>query len=54
MTPSPLSSRAVGFRTAYIHRPHELGAQRTREMPDISAYDYSASSLLDLAEQLGC
>jgi 2-haloacid dehalogenase len=48
------AAKAVGFRTAYIHRPHELGEQRTREMPDTGAYDYSAISLVELAEQLGC
>lgn len=46
------AARACGLATAYIHRPHEYGG---RIAPDASAaqqWDWSADSIVALAEQL--
>ena len=53
--PSDLdAAAALGFRTAYVHRPAEMGPGRTAEMPARDDFDFCASSLEDLAGQLGC
>jgi len=42
----------VGFRTGYVHRPHEFGP-RAKPKEDTSAFDVVATDFLDLADQLG-
>ena len=40
-----------GFRTAYVHRPHEFGAA---EMPwPTDGFDYKVGNFLELADKLG-
>lgn len=47
------AAKAQGFRTAFVARPHEQGpAGSPGNQPDPS-FDFNATSLLDLAEQLG-
>lgn len=48
------AARATGLMCAFVHRPMEYGG---RPAPDIDAaqtWDYQATSLIDLADQLGC
>ena len=47
------SARARGLRTAYVHRPDEFGGRRTPPPTDPEA-DWSVSSMVDLADALGC
>jgi 2-haloacid dehalogenase len=48
------AARACGLQTAYVERPLEWGANRVNtERPD-PANTYFATSLIDLATQLGC
>lgn len=49
-----LAARAVGFRTAFVARPAEHGPGQTRDLGSEHDFDFSASSMLDLADQLGC
>lgn len=42
---------ALGFRTAFVHRPHEFGPRRRGETLDDS-YDIVAADLASLADQL--
>jgi 2-haloacid dehalogenase len=46
-------ARAVGFRTAYVHRPLELGPDRTKDTSPDGDADINASDFLDLSKQLG-
>jgi 2-haloacid dehalogenase len=47
------AAKAQGFRTAFIGRPNEMGpAGSPGNHPDPS-FDFNATSLIDLAEQLG-
>lgn len=48
------AAAAVGFRTAYIHRPLERGPARTGPMPATDRFDLAVSSLEDLAAELNC
>ncbi len=47
-------ARACGLRTAYIERPHELGAARLKDVSPRPVNDLHARDFLHLAEQLGC
>jgi len=48
------AAKALGLKTAYVHRPLENGAGRaTAPPPDVGRFDYSAKDLRDLATQLG-
>lgn len=47
-------ARACGLRTAYVERPHELGASRLKDVAPSPANDLHARDFLHLAEQLGC
>jgi hypothetical protein len=38
--------------TAYVHRPHEYGMQKTKVVGDLNRFDYQASDLIELAKQL--
>lgn len=48
------AARACGVRTAYIHRPLEYGGRAAPDAAAAQAWDWSADSLADLADQLGC
>lgn len=47
------AARDLGMRTAFLARPHEHGTGRA-ENTEGMRFDWSASSLTDLADQLGC
>jgi 2-haloacid dehalogenase len=52
--PTDLAAAATrGFRTAYVHRPHERGAGREARRPDTGTFDYQVDDFLELAEALG-
>lgn len=48
------AARACGLRTAYIERPFEFGTHNPKDVSPQAANDLHATSLLALAEQLGC
>ncbi|WP_227367395.1 haloacid dehalogenase type II [Halomonas sp. M20] len=48
------SARSFGLKTAYIERPLEFGAANTKDVSASPANDFHATSLADLADQLGC
>jgi 2-haloacid dehalogenase len=48
------AARSCGLLTAYIHRPMEYGGSPAPDANSAQAWDWSASDLTDLAEQLGC
>jgi len=48
------SAKAQGLRTAYVHRPNELGpAAKPPVMPEGGRFDFLARDFNDLAAQLG-
>jgi 2-haloacid dehalogenase len=47
-------ARACGLRTAYIERPLEFGASRPKDVSPHADNDLHASSMVALAQQLGC
>jgi 2-haloacid dehalogenase len=47
------AAKALGLRTAYVHRPLENGAGRPSTMPAEGRYDFLAHEFKDLATQLG-
>jgi 2-haloacid dehalogenase len=48
------SAKAQGLRTAYVHRPNELGpAAKPPVMPEAGRFDFLAKDFNDLAAQLG-
>jgi 2-haloacid dehalogenase len=47
------SAKALGLRTAYVHRPLEYGPSRQPTPPAAGAYDFMAKDFRDLATQLG-
>src|SRR5262249_27301218 len=47
------AATAAGLRTAFVARPDEHGSGRG-ETSATTPVDYSVTSLLDLADQLGC
>lgn len=47
------AARALGFRTAYIHRPLEFGPGPEPERPAPDEFDAAAESMTELADQLG-
>ena len=44
----------LGFRTAFVARPLEFGADGTADVAYSAEFDINASDFLDLADQLGC
>lgn len=48
------AARSCGLRTAYIERPLEFGSDRRKDVSPQVGNDLHCTSLLDLAEQLGC
>jgi 2-haloacid dehalogenase len=47
------AAKALGLRTAYVHRPLEYGGTRTPSMPAAGAYDYVTRDFKELAGRLG-
>jgi 2-haloacid dehalogenase len=47
------SAKALGLKTAYVHRPLENGPGRSSTMPAAGRYDFLSKNLKDLATQLG-
>jgi 2-haloacid dehalogenase len=47
-------ARACGLRTAYIERPFEFGPSQRKDVSARPENDFHASSLIALADQLGC
>ena len=47
------AARAVGFRTAFVPRPHEFGPNREVDIEPDPAFDVVASDFLELADKLG-
>jgi 2-haloacid dehalogenase len=47
------AAKALGLKTAYVHRPREFGPARTPTVPAAGRFDYLAKDFLDLATQLG-
>jgi 2-haloacid dehalogenase len=48
------AARDLGFRTAFITRPTEYGPNQTKDVEAEQAWDHVATSMEDLASQLGC
>jgi len=49
------AAHACGLRTAFVARPSEYGSQQSSDLtPGHAFYDFCATGLEDLAEQLGC
>ena len=46
-------AKAVGMKTAFVHRPMEFGPDRSPEVPPVGAFDLTATDFLDLAAKLG-
>jgi 2-haloacid dehalogenase len=49
-----IAARAAGLQTAFVHRPLEYGGRPAPDLAYERTWDYRASSLVDLADQLGC
>jgi len=47
------AAKALGLRTAYVHRPLEYGPARPSQMPTAGKYDFLAHDFKELASQLG-
>lgn len=47
------SAKALGLRTAYVHRPLENGPSRPSTMPAAGRYDFQVKDFKELATQLG-
>jgi 2-haloacid dehalogenase len=47
------SAKALGLRTAYVHRPLEYGAGRTTQMPAAGTFDIIVNDFRELATTLG-
>ncbi|MCP4876996.1 MAG: haloacid dehalogenase type II [Gammaproteobacteria bacterium] len=47
-------ARNCGLETAYIERPHEYGREQPKNVAPWSANTLHTTSILDLAEQMGC
>ena len=48
------AARGCGLSTAYVERPQEFGAARTKDVSPDPANTLHARDFLDLADQLGC
>lgn len=48
------AARSFGLRTAYVERPLEWGAPDLKDDSPQAGNDWHSTSLLDLADQLGC
>jgi 2-haloacid dehalogenase len=47
------AAKALGLKTAYVHRPLEYGAGKAAPAPAAGTFDYHATDFLQLAQQLG-
>jgi 2-haloacid dehalogenase len=47
------AARALGLKTAYVHRPLEYGAGKGTAAPAVGTVDYLATDFVHLAQQLG-
>lgn len=47
------AAKALGLRTAYVHRPLENGAARPSQMPKPGQYDFQVHDFKELASELG-
>jgi 2-haloacid dehalogenase len=45
-------AKGCGLQTAYVHRPHEYGAEVTKTVGDLGVFDLQAQDFNDLADQL--
>jgi 2-haloacid dehalogenase len=48
------AARNCGFKTAFVWRPLEFGAERAQSVRPTHDFDFVADDFLDLARQLGC
>ena len=48
------AAAALGFATAYVHRPDEFGPDRTVDEPAPNTFDYQTHSMDELATALDC
>lgn len=48
------AARACGLRTAYVDRPMEYGGRPAPDRGAAQEWEYSAGSLVELAERMGC
>ncbi|RAR60810.1 2-haloacid dehalogenase [Onishia taeanensis] len=48
------SARRQGLRAAYVERPHEFGVATSKDASGALDNDLHTTSLIDLAERLGC
>lgn len=48
------AARACGLKTAYVARPDEYGGRPAPDAKAAQDWEWSATSLIDLAAQLGC
>jgi len=46
------AAQGCGLQTAYVHRPHEYGAEVTKTVGDLGVFDLQAQDFNDLADQL--
>jgi 2-haloacid dehalogenase len=46
------AAQALGFKTAFVRRPTEHGPGQTKDLEPAGEYDFVASDLIDLAQQL--
>src|SRR5262249_25481392 len=46
------AAKALGLKTAYVHRPLEYGPGKATTPPAAGTYDFSAKDMRDLASQL--
>lgn len=49
-----VAASKVGYRTAFIARPTEYGPQQGKDLKAEHEFDIVATSMIDLADQLGC
>ena len=47
------AAKALGLKTAYVHRPLEYGPSRPSKRPPDGKYDYNTSDFRELATKLG-
>jgi len=48
------AARALGMRTGFIARPTEYGPKQSKDLRAESDWDVIATSIEDMADQLGC
>ncbi|MGL4543601.1 MAG: haloacid dehalogenase type II [Polymorphobacter sp.] len=48
------AARQAGLMGAFVHRPMEYGGRPAPDRGAVQAWEYAATSFIDLADQLGC